>query len=108
MAQETNLQESEAQRIAIRLEWEPAVDIPTTYANHLHISHAAGNEFFLVFGELGPQPDLDPQSPPESLGITPVAKIAVSPANMVRFAEVIQENVDRFKEKPTARTEEGE
>jgi hypothetical protein len=89
----------EAQGIAIRLEWGSAEDIPTVYANHLHISHPGGNEFYLVFGELGPQVGLDRDNPPESLTIKPVAKIAVSPPGMIRFSEVIQDNIEKFQER---------
>ena len=101
MAEELKAKQHNAavQGITVQTQWESAENVPTIYANHLYISHAGGNEFYLVFGELGPQPDLDMNSPPEYLEIEPVAKIAVSSPNMLRFAQVIQNNVDEFKEK---------
>jgi hypothetical protein len=91
--------DSETQGFTVQIQWESAKDIPTIYANHLHISHAGGNEFYLVFGELGPQTDLDMNNPPECLEIKPVARIGISSPNMIRFAQAIQENVDKFKER---------
>jgi hypothetical protein len=93
--------DSEGKGITIRLQWESAEDVLTVYANHLYISHAGGNEFYLVFGELGPQVDLDRDNPPECLEIEPVAKIAVSPPNMIKFSEVIQDNIAEFQERFT-------
>ena len=92
------MDDSEVKGVAIRLQWESAEDVPTTYANHLYISHAGGNEFYLTFGELGPQVDLDKDNPPECLKIRPVAKLAVSPPNMVRFLEVMRDNIEKFRE----------
>ena len=84
--------------IAIKLVWEDTNDIPTTYANNIYITHA-GNEFFLVFGELSPLMELDPEKIPAEFMVKPVAKIAITPDNMLKFAEVISVNVAKFKEK---------
>ena len=89
----------------VQLVWGLADDLPTVYANHLYITHAGQNEFYLVFGELGPQAGLDVDNPPDHIEIKPVAKIAVSPPNMLRMAEAIMDNVGKFKEKSLTRKE---
>lgn len=83
--------------VPIKLIWGASEKAPTIYANHLYITHA-GNEFYLVFGELSPFLDLDAENLPEHLEIQPKIKIAVSPENMVKFADAIQENVTKFKQ----------
>lgn len=88
----------EAEAIPIKLSWGSSDKAPTIYANNLYITHA-GNEFYLVFGELPPILELDIENLPEYLEIHPVIKIAVSPENMMKFANAIQENVDKFKQK---------
>ena len=84
--------------VMVRLVWGSSINVPTTYANNLFITHTA-NEFYLVFGELSPVTELDIEQVPEYLEIKPVAKIAVTPENMVKFADVIAENMVKFKEK---------
>lgn len=69
------------------------------YANHAYLTYAGQNEFYLVFGELGPQVGLNIENPPEAMEIRPVAKIAVSPPNMLRMAAAIRENVEKFRDK---------
>jgi len=89
----------EEQIVPMPLKWPDKVDLPTTYANHLFISHA-GPEFFLIFGEV--TTPLRTQVTPDDLKalgpleVKPVAKIAVSREAMPAIAEVIQENVGRF------------
>lgn len=93
--------------VSISTQWETAEDLPTIFANHLFVTHAGGNEFYLVFGELNPQPDLDRENPPEYISIKPVAKIAVSPDNMANFARVIQDNVKKYLRKAAKQETEG-
>ena len=83
---------------SIPVEWSTADHLPTVYANHLLISHA-GPEFYLIFGELVPPAVLKEDQLPDKVDIKPVAKIAVSPDAMLRFAEAIATNVQRFKER---------
>jgi len=83
--------------IPIKLSWGSSEKAPTLYANNLYITHA-GNEFYLVFGELPPILEPDIENLPEYLEIRPVVKIAVSPENMIKFANAIQENVNKFNE----------
>lgn len=83
--------------VAIPLTWGVAEHLSTIYANQLYISHA-GDQFFLVFGEAIPV--VDPDQLPKSIEIKPVAKIVITPQNMLRIAEVIQNNVARFKNRP--------
>lgn len=102
----TNKESAEIPGVSVQLVWHSAEDLPTLYANHLYVTHAGGHEFYLVFGELGPQVDLDVENPPESIEIKPVAKIVVSASNIKRIARVIDENVEKFVGKTGA--EEGE
>ena len=85
--------------------WKKADNIPTVYANQLIISHATQGEFFLFFGEMTPPATVNPADYPEYLEVTPVAKIAISPENMLRFAEVIAGNIESFKAKLVQRQE---
>ncbi len=89
--------------IPISLKWGEANQIPTIYANHLYITHSGG-EFYLVFGELAAIINIDKENPPESLEIKPVAKIAITPDNMLRFAEVIQTNLNNYQKMLEAQT----
>lgn len=84
--------------VAIRLVWGDSTSIPTIYANNLYITHA-GSEFFLIFGEMSPIMEIDIEKMPEELAIKPVAKIAITPENMLKFADVISGNVAKYKEK---------
>lgn len=84
--------------IPIKLKWGSSDKAPTYYANNLYITHA-GNEFYLVFGELGPILDIDVEDLPEFLDIKPIVKIAVSPDNMIKIAKAIQENMELYSKK---------
>lgn len=84
--------------VTLKLVWGSPADIPTIYANNLYITHA-GNEFYLFFGEMSPITQLDANNLPDHLEIKPVAKIAVTQENMMKFADAIAENTARFKEK---------
>ena len=86
------------ENITIKLAWGNPADVLTVYANNLYITHA-GNEFYLVFGETPPIAELDASRLPEHLEIKPVAKIAVTQENMVKFADAIAENTAKFKER---------
>jgi hypothetical protein len=85
--------------VSIPIQWGTADHLPTIYANQLFISHA-GPEFYLIFGELVPPIVLGEGKFPDIVEIKPVAKIAVSPESMLRIAEAIANNVQRFKERP--------
>lgn len=94
----TRKQKPIIQGVTLKLVWGSPADIPTVYANNLYITHA-GNEFYLVFGEMSPITQLDASNLPDHLEIKPVAKIAVTQENMMKFADAIAENTARFKEK---------
>lgn len=91
--------------VTLPVKWGKADNIPTVYANQLIISHVTQGEFFLFFGEMTPPAILNPTDYPEYLEVTPVAKIVISPENMLRFAEVIAGNVENFKAKLIQRQE---
>lgn len=95
MSQEQESKQPEEQQITIPLRWGDSSQIPTVYANHVLITHSGG-EFYLVFGELVPI-NIDKDDPPDFLEIKPVAKIALMPDNMLRLAEIIQNNVDNYR-----------
>lgn len=97
----------EGKTTAIKLVWRSAEDLPTVYANQLYITHAGGSEFYLVFGELGPQVNLDVENPPEHIEIKPRVKIAVSAGNIEKMVSAINENVGKFIDRAEAQ-EEGE
>ena len=98
MAAKKNISnKTKSERMTVKLVWGNPTNIPTIYANNLYITHA-GNEFYLVFGEIV-SPIFDLDHLPEQLEIKPVAKIAVTPENMVKFVDAIAENMAGFKEK---------
>lgn len=82
----------------IKLKWSTPKNIPTIYSNELMITHA-GREFYLVFGEVDQPVIIDPNSLPEFIEVVPVAKVAMTPENMIRFAKLIQENVKNYQKK---------
>src|SRR3972149_5297580 len=84
--------------VSVPVQWGIPDSLPTVYANQLIITHA-GSEFYLIFGELVPPTILGEGNLPEKVDIKPVAKVAVSPEAMLRFAEVIASNVKRFTER---------
>ena len=73
----------------ILLSWGDTSRIPTVYANQLLITHA-GNEFYLVFGELFPPLVTDRENLPESIEITPLIKVAITRDNMISFTQLIE------------------
>lgn len=81
----------------VKLVWDKEAELSTVYANNLIISHS-GSEFYLVFGEMEPWLELDPSITPIELQIKPIAKIAISHENMLKFAEVILGNVKKYKD----------
>jgi hypothetical protein len=88
MQQNPAAEQESRETISIPLVWGDIDRLDTIYANHLYIIHSGG-EFFLVFGEMTPM--ILEGRVPEHLEIKPVAKIAVSPVNMIRIANVIKE-----------------
>jgi len=99
---EENKAKKDAGEVKIKLKWGAAGSLPTLYANQLYITHAGG-EFYLVFGEAAPLFEVDQTEFPESMEVTPVAKIALTPSTMEAVAKAIQGNVkkylDRLEEK---------
>jgi hypothetical protein len=75
--------------------WQSSDDLPTVYASQLFITHAGG-EFYLVFGELAIPMITTPDKLPESIAILPVAKIAVTAENIVRFAGALNTNIEKY------------
>ncbi|NHZ71609.1 MAG: DUF3467 domain-containing protein [Aquificales bacterium] len=84
--------------VLIPLSWPDVKDAPTIYANELFVTHS-GNEFYLVFGEVPPLMVTAKEELPDFVEVNPVLKVAVSPGNMLRFAEVIDKNVKKFVDK---------
>ena len=83
--------------IVIKTKWGSHAGLPTLYANHLMVSHANQNEFFLFFGLLTPPAALSPETFPKELEIIPITKIVVAPENVKRFAEAILKNVEQYE-----------
>ena len=86
--------------ILIPIVWNNLEDISTAYANELIITHA-GNEFFLVFGEsfIPIRSIENKEDIPEKINIKPVVKIAITRENMLRFAEAIDGNIEKYLSK---------
>ncbi len=83
----------------VDLRWEEHGNLPTVYANHAIVSHAGGNEFYLIFGEaIPPTAAVAHGESVERVPIRPVAKVALSPSTMMRLANAVQQNVARFIE----------
>lgn len=89
--------------VSLRLEWGTIDDLPTLYANQMFITHA-GQEFYLVFGEVAPVL-FNKDNPPDHLEIKPVAKLAIAPDNMELFLQVIKDNFERYKAEHNAEKE---
>ena len=85
--------------VVIPVYWKAPDGLPSLYANQLLISHAGG-EFYLFFGEETPPLALKAEDVPDHLQVVPVAKIVVAPEAMLRFAEAIQANIEKFKARP--------
>lgn len=83
--------------VQFQLLWGKSDDLPTLYANQLFIGHTGG-EFYLVFGEASIPALLEAQLDelPESIEINPLVRIALTPENMLRFADAINNNIRRF------------
>lgn len=84
------------EKFEIKLVWNKPSEAPTFYANNLIISHS-GSEFYMVFGEMEPWLELDSSITPIELKVKPIVKIAISHENMLKFAEIINGNVNQFK-----------
>lgn len=84
--------------LQLKLEWDSTDDFVTNYANQVLVTHAGRKEFYLVFGEATPPMLIDATQDmiPDKLRVRVVAKIALSPATMIEFANAINTNVDRF------------
>lgn len=91
--------------------WGQSDDLPTLYANNLVVSHAGGSEFVLLFGEarLPALFGITNEKPPKSVHIKPVARIVMTPETMIKFSEVINENLKRYlshKDNETSQTDD--
>ncbi len=86
----------EGQAVEVEVSWEDVASLPTTYANQAIVSHAGGNEFYLLFGEvmLPVTAGLRGEGV-DKVSVRPVAKIALSPSTMMRVAAAVQKNVAR-------------
>ena len=84
--------------IEIPIKWDDIENVPTIYANEMIISHTGG-EFYLIFGEMQPPIGYDKDNLPESIKVNPIVKVAITHKNMLKFAEVIQNNIETFKTK---------
>ena len=98
MTTKKNSEVSVPENLEIKIRWGDATEISTIYANNLVITHA-GSEFFLVFGEIPPILELDKDKIPGELVIKPVVKLAITPENMSKIAEVISTNVANHNKK---------
>jgi hypothetical protein len=98
--------ESSQPKQTVRLEWEDVEDLQTLYANHIVVTHASGDEFYLVFGEAAPPTAFLQRQTIDRVPIRPVAKIAVSPGSMFRIAQAITQNAQLFLERTRAAREE--
>ncbi len=86
-----------AKTMVLKTRWKGFSDVPTLYANQLLVTHANQNEFFLFFGQVVPPAVLDPKDLPSELDVVPIAKIVVSPENMLNFSKAIATNVENYK-----------
>ena len=80
----------------ISIRWMSSPELKTTYANHVSITHAGG-EFYLTFGEL--IPSSPSEEAPTHVDVIPVARIAVAPEAMLRIAQAINANMQRYKQR---------
>jgi hypothetical protein len=80
----------------VRVVWESPAGLNTIYANNLVVSHA-GNEFYLVFGELPTPLELGYDRMPDEVKVIPRVRIAVSKETMGGIVEVLRDNYERYK-----------
>jgi len=80
----------------IRIVWDSPEELNTIYANNLAVSHA-GNEFYLVFGELPMPLELGYDRMPDEVKVIPRVRIAVSKETMGGILEVLQDNYEKYK-----------
>jgi hypothetical protein len=92
-------EEEEASRTMV-LRWANG-NIDTQYVNHLMITFT-DTEFYLTFGEVVPPIVIDGQPMadlPDFVEVKPVVRLAISPAAMVKVAQTIDRQVERFIER---------
>lgn len=101
------MSDQEIKEKAIRLIWETNETLPFAYANHIYVSHAGEKEFHIFFGHVAPPLTigLTEEELPDSVSITPVAKIIVTPEVMSDFLDVLNKNFRSFAEKESASKE---
>jgi hypothetical protein len=93
-------QEDEEDSRTLVLRWAPG-NVDTKYVNHLMITFT-DTEFYLTFGEVVPPVVIDGQplaDLPDFVEVTPVVRLAVSPAAMLKVAQTIDRQVGRFVER---------
>ena len=88
--------ESAEVKQVVRLEWGDIGELPTIFANQVAVTHASGEEFYLIFGEASPPTEMFKPGKLERVSIKPVAKIAIPPGSMLRIAQVIFKNAQNF------------
>ncbi len=93
---------------AIRLVWGSPDELPTSYANHIQVSHAGGTEFHIFFGHATPPLTygLKEEEIPDKLTIKPVAKIVVTPDMMRSIVRILSDNMENFDKPFTEGQEE--
>lgn len=84
--------------IQVRLKWGSDAALETTYINQVKITHI-GSEFYLLFGELVMPIVLEDEQFPDELTITPKARMAVTPEQMIEISKVIESNCQKYLEK---------
>jgi len=88
----------------LKLEWLSDESLPTLYANQAIISHASGDEFYLILGEASVPPSILIDQI-DTVSVRPVARIAFSPGSMMRIANAITTNVNTFLERHAVKQE---
>lgn len=88
--------------IEIPIEWEFNDDIESTYVNHLRITHA-GPEFYVYFGELVFPGMLLEEGPPKKLTVRTKVRVVISPEQMGKFINALNENYENYLNKKKAK-----
>ncbi|MBN1637929.1 MAG: hypothetical protein JW866_03110 [Ignavibacteriales bacterium] len=87
---------------AMRLVWGSPANLPVTYANHLQVTHAGGNEFHIFFGYAAPPltaglTEDEIEAMPEKITITPLTNIVVTPDIMKTIVDVFNRNLENYE-----------
>ncbi len=88
-------QEDDDGSVTIKLRRSTTDDLDTIYANHFLITFT-GTEFYLIFGEVIPPALVDEDdlsAVPEFVDIKPLARLAITPATMLKITDAINRTV---------------